>query len=91
MVYAKAIIAGFATAFLTCALWVVATFILPLMLPMLIERLSPATAGGVGMSRAYISSGPLVLIALLAFGAGFAWRLRKHRRAAAGRRPASID
>ena len=84
MAYAKAAIVGFAAAFLACAFWVVATFIAPLMLPMLIERLSPATTGGVGMSVAYISSGLLVLIAIVAFAAGFTWRLRKHRRAGGG-------
>jgi hypothetical protein len=81
VVYVKAIIVGFAAAFLVCAIWVAATFVLPLMLPILIERLSPATTGGVEMTRAYISTGPLVLIALVAFAAGFTWRLRKHRRA----------
>jgi predicted Na+-dependent transporter len=65
--YAKAVVVGFVAAFLACAIWVLATFILPLMLPMFIERLSPATTGGVGMSVAYISSGPLVLIAVIAF------------------------
>jgi hypothetical protein len=79
--YAKAVIAGFAAALLACVIWVAATFVLPLMLPMVIERLSPATVGGVGMSVAYISIGPLVLIAIIAFAAGFTWRLRKHRRA----------
>ena len=78
--YAKAVIAGFAVALLACVIWVAATFVLPLMLPMVIERLSPATAGGVGMSVAYISTGPLVLIAIIAFAAGFSWRLRKHSR-----------
>jgi hypothetical protein len=84
--YAKAVIVGFAAAFLACAIWVAATFVLPLMLPMLIDRLSPAATGGVGMSVAYISTGPLVLIAIVAFAAGFTWRLRKHRRAREGRR-----
>src|SRR5262245_25386558 len=78
--YAKAVIVGFVAAFLACAIWAVATFVVPLMLPMLIERLSPATRGGVGMSVAYVSTGPLVLIAVVAFAAGFTWRLRKHRR-----------
>jgi len=78
--YAKAVIVGLAAAFVVCAIWVVTTFVLPLVLPMLIERLSPATTGGVGISVAYISSGPLVLIAIFAFAAGFTWRLRKHRR-----------
>jgi hypothetical protein len=81
VVYASAVIVGFAAALLACAIWVVATFIVPLMLPMVIDRLSPATTGGVGMSVAYISTGPLVLIAIVAFAAGFTWRLRKHRRA----------
>lgn len=81
MAYAKAVIVGLAAAFLACAIWVVATFVLPLMLPMLIERLSPTTTGGVGTSVAYISSGPLVLIAIVAFVAGVTWRLRKDRRA----------
>ena len=81
MTYAKAVIVGFAAAFLASVIWVAATFVLPLMLPMLIERLSPATTGGVGMSVAYISSGPLVLIAIIGFAAGFTWRLRKPRRA----------
>jgi hypothetical protein len=84
--YTKAVITGFAAAFLACAMWVAATFVLPLMLPMLIERLSPATTGGVGMSVAYISTGPLVLTAIVAFVAGFTWRLRKHRRAREGSR-----
>jgi hypothetical protein len=79
--YAKAVIAGLTAAFLACAIWVVATFVLPLMLPMFLERLSNDTTGGVGMSVAYISTGPLVLIAIVAFAAGFTWRLRKHRRA----------
>jgi hypothetical protein len=79
--YAKAVIVGVAAAFLACAIWVAATFVVPLMLPILIERLSPATTGGVGMSVAYISSGPLVLIAIVAFAAGFTWRVRKNRRA----------
>ena len=89
--YARAVIVGFAAAFVACAMWIVATFIVPLMLPVLIERLSSATTGGVGMSVAYISSGPLVPIAVVAFVAGFTWRLRKHRRAAASRRRASTD
>jgi hypothetical protein len=80
VVYAKAVIVGFAAAFLACVIWVAATFVLPLMVPILIERLSPATTGGVGMSIASISTGPLVLIAIVAFTAGFTWRLRKHRR-----------
>lgn len=79
MTYAKAVIAGVAAAFLACAIWVAATFVLPLMLPMLIARLSPTTTGGVGMSIGYVSTGPLVLIAIVAFAAGFTWRLRKAR------------
>ena len=67
-------------AFLACAIWVAATFVFPLMLPMLIEHLLPATTGGVGMSIGYISTGPLVLIAIVAFTAGLTWRLRRHRR-----------
>ena len=65
MTYAKAVIAGVAAAFLACAIWVAATFVLPLMLPMLIARLSPTTTGGVGMSIGYVSTGPLVLIAIV--------------------------
>jgi len=91
VVYAKAIIVGFIAAFLACVIWVAATFVLPLTLPMLLERLSPATTGGVGRSVAYISTGPLLLIAIVAFAAAFTWRLRKHGRTAAGHRPASID
>lgn len=80
MAYTKAVIAGFVAAFLACLTWVAATFVFPLMLPIFIERLSRVTTGGVGVSVAYISTGPLVLIAIVAFAAGFTWHYRKTRR-----------
>ena len=81
MLYAKAVVIGLAASLAVCAIWVTTIFVVPLMLPMIVERVSNPASGGVGVSVAYISTGPLALIAVVAFVAGFVWRLRTGRRA----------
>jgi hypothetical protein len=53
--------------------YVVAVFVLPLLVPFLVSRLT-GTSGGAGAS---FGDGPVLAIALVAFAAGFYWRFRR--------------
>jgi hypothetical protein len=72
----KSILVGIAAALIACVLWVLAVVVLPIAVPMVIGR----TTGTGGAAAAYMSSGSLFLIALVAFVITFGWQLRKGSR-----------
>jgi hypothetical protein len=76
MVYLKSLVAGVVAAVAASILYILAVFVLPVVLPFLLSRFTGegGTAGG------YFSTGPLLGIAFVAFVAAFAWQLRRGRR-----------
>jgi hypothetical protein len=80
LAYAKAVFAGIAVALVACVLWIVGVFVLPLMVPIVVQRLSDTGSGGTGAAFASFSTGPLMLVCLIGFAAGFTWQLRRARR-----------
>jgi hypothetical protein len=79
MAYVKAFFLGIAFALLAGVLWILAVFVIPLVVPILFERLTDDGGGGAGASYAYFSTGPLLLVALVGFAVGFVWQLRRNR------------
>lgn len=75
----KAFVVGACAALLACVLWIAATLLLPLFVPLVMERLVDTSAGGASAVGVYFSTGPLLLVAIIGFAAGFAWQLRKSR------------
>jgi hypothetical protein len=75
MRYVKSLLSGLVGALLASAIWVLAVFVLPLVVPVLIGRFT----GSGGVATASFSSGPLVLVAMVGFVAGAWWGLRRAR------------
>jgi hypothetical protein len=73
MIYVKSILAGFAGALVATILWILAVFVMPLLLPVLLSRLTGS--GGVG--SASITSGSILAAALIGFVAGSYWQFRR--------------
>ena len=76
MVYLKSLVAGVVAAVAASILYILAVFVLPVVLPFLLSRFT----GEGGTAAGYFSTGPLLGIALLAFIVAFAWQLRRGRR-----------
>jgi hypothetical protein len=76
MIYLKSILVGISVAVAASVLYVLAVFVLPLLLPFLLSRVT----GTGGMAAASLSSGPVLVIALVAFAAGFYWQFRRASR-----------
>jgi hypothetical protein len=76
MMYLKGMLAGFVAALAASALYVLAVFVLPILLPFVLSRMT----GTGGAAAAYMSSGPVLAIAVIAFAAGFYWQLRRGSR-----------
>jgi hypothetical protein len=76
MAYFKSFVAGVVAAVAASILYILAVFVLPVVLPFLLSRFT----GEGGTAAGYFSTGPLFGIALLAFVAAFAWQLRRGRR-----------
>ena len=74
MRYLAAVGVGVVTAFAAAIFWIVVSFVLPVLVPFLISRISTNQAGA-GGSGAVISSGSIFLAALIGFVGGFAWML----------------
>ena len=73
----KSVLFGLVTALTAVVLWIVVTFVLPIWIPFLVFRFSSA---GIGGATATISSGSLLIAALVGFAAGFSWRYRRLSR-----------
>jgi hypothetical protein len=65
---------GVLTAIATAILWIVVSFVLPIAVPMLLSSIG-ASRSGAGAAGAVISSGSILLAALLGFVGGLAWML----------------
>ena len=83
MIYLKGILVGILVAVAASVLYVLAVFVLPLLLPFLLSRIT----GTGGVAGASFSSGPVLGIALVGFAAGFYWEFR---RASRTRRPCPL-
>ena len=70
---------GLATAILAVVVWIVVKFVLPIWVPSLI---SGFRNGGIGGATATISSGSILVAAVLGFALGFVWRFRRLSRSA---------
>jgi hypothetical protein len=77
MVYFRSFVVGIVAALATAAIWILATFVLPIALPMLVSWAS-GEGGGAG---AYIGSDSILAAALVGFIAGFVWHLRRAGKA----------
>lgn len=77
MIYVKSFLFGIAGAVAAAVLWIIVSFVLPMWAPYVIGRLR----GTGGMSVGYISSGSVLLAALLGFLVTFAWSWSKLRSA----------
>ena len=76
MVYLKSLVAGVVAAVAASILYILAVFVLPVVLPFLLSRFT----GEGGTAAGYFSTGPLLGIAFLAFILAFTWQLRRGRR-----------
>jgi hypothetical protein len=70
---------GLTTAILAVVVWIVVKFVLPIWVPYLFSRFSN---DGVGGATATISSGSILIAAILGFVLGFFWRFRRLSRSA---------
>jgi len=74
----KSIFFGLATAVLASVLWVIIKLVLPIAVPYLLARFR--SDGDIGGGTAYITSGSILLAAVIGFVCGFLWRLRRRPR-----------
>jgi hypothetical protein len=75
VVYVKSFLFGIGGAVLAVVLWITVAFILPLYVPYLIARIR----GTGGISSGYISSGSILLAALIGFILASAWAWHRRR------------
>jgi hypothetical protein len=74
MIYVKSVLFGVAGAVAASVLWVLAAFVLPILIPQVLSRLGGGD--GVGAAGARITSDSILLAALIGFAVGFYWRFR---------------
>ena len=74
MIYLKSAMFGIAGAILVSVLWILAAFVLPILIPQVMSRLGGGD--GAGAAGASISSNSILLAALIGFAAGFYWKFR---------------
>lgn len=73
MNYLKSVLVGMVAALLASVLYVMAVFVLPILVPFLLSKMT-GTGGAAGAS---FSDGPVLIVAVIAFAAGFYWQLRR--------------
>ena len=76
MIYVKSFLFGTGAAIVAAILWILAVFVLPIVVPFALSRVTGA--GGIG--AASIGSGSVLAAALVGFVAGFYWKFRKLSR-----------
>jgi len=72
MIYIKSFLFGTAAAMVAVILWILVVFVLPILVPFALSRVTGA--GGVGAVS--IDSGSILAAALVGFAAGFYWKFR---------------
>jgi hypothetical protein len=82
MIYLKSFLVGVVAAIVASAVWIVVAFVIPVVGPFLLAKLSGDYSGG---SVAVIGSGSILVAALVGFAVGFAWTLRRGRQLMAPR------
>ncbi len=75
MLYLKSSLVGIGGAIVATSLWIVVSFVLPIFMPMLVNRL----LGRGGASGASITSDSILLAVLIGFIAAAGWGLRRFR------------
>lgn len=80
MIYLKSVLVGLAAAVAVVVLCVAALFAFFMLLPYLASW-SDTGSGGIGFVST--DTGPLLIVPLVAFMAGFYWKFRSERRAKA--------
>jgi hypothetical protein len=73
VIYLKSVLVGIVAALVASVLYILAAFVLPLLLPFLLSRI----AGTGGTAAATVSEGPVLGIALMAFVVGSYWEFRR--------------
>ena len=73
MIYLQSILVGLITAVVASLLWIVAVFVLPIVIPFLISRIT--NSGGVGFAS--VGSGSILAAGLVGFVIGFYWQFRR--------------
>jgi hypothetical protein len=74
MPYIKSFLVGILAALAASVLYVLAVFVLPLLLPFLLTR---AGGAGVGAAAASFTTASVLGVATIAFAGGFYWQLRR--------------
>ena len=82
MIYLKSFVVGIVAAIVTSALWIVGSFVIPVFGPLLLARWTGEGSYGGGT---VISSGSVLLAALIGFVAGLGWTFRRSRKLVAQR------
>jgi hypothetical protein len=77
MIYLKSLVFGIAGAVVASVLWIMIVFVLPVFAPYVIGRLR----GTGGASTGYVSSGSVLIAALIGFLLAFAWEWHRLRSA----------
>jgi hypothetical protein len=80
MIYLRSFLFGIVAAVAASALWILAVFVLPIFVPVLLSRITGGGAGGAGASA---TSDSILGAGLVGFAAGFYWKFRKVSKAIA--------
>jgi hypothetical protein len=73
MIYLKSIVAGIVAAVAVAVLWILAVFVFPILIPLIMSRVSGS--GGIGIVS--IGSDSILIAALVGFVSGFYWQFRR--------------
>jgi hypothetical protein len=73
LIYFKSIVAGIVAAVAVAVLWILAVFVFPILIPLIMSRVSGS--GGIGIVS--IGSGSILIAALGGFVSGFYWQFRR--------------
>ena len=74
MTYLKAVLVGIIAAVAAAVLYILAVFVLPILVPLLLSRVD---GSGSGAAVASFSEAAVLGIAVIAFAAAFYWQVRK--------------
>jgi hypothetical protein len=74
VIYLKSVLFGIVGAIVVSVLWILAAFVLPILIPQVLSRLGGGD--GVGAGGARITSDSILVAALIGFAAGFYWKFR---------------
>jgi hypothetical protein len=75
MIYVKSLVFGIGAAIAASILWILAVFVLPILAPFLLSRVTGS--GGAGAAGASIDSESILAAALVGFVGGSYWKFRR--------------